>query len=805
MLRNFILVTLRNLSKHRGYSFINIFGLATGLAAFMLILLFVQHETSMDQHHEKGDRIYRVILDADVMGQIAITTNTPMPMAEAFLQELPELESATRVDDNIRVLVVSGDRQFYEERFFLVDSTYFDIFTAELLKADPRTALTLPNSVVITEDMARKYFGDAEPMGRSLNIDRQTDYTVTGIVRFPSENTHFRADFLGSMVTHPQAGSPIWLNNSWQTYVLLREGADIESLRAKMPDMVTKYVGPDIERFMGQSYADAQTAGLRYEFALEKMTDIYLQSKADDQIEATGDVRYVYILSSIALFVLLIACINFMNLSTARAGSRAREVGLRKVLGSERAQLIKQFLGEAVVMAFVSMIFAAVLVAAALPVFESITGASLSVSASIVWIMIGVTLTTGLLSGLYPALVLSGFRPVTVLKGSFSSSSKGSFLRSSLVVFQFAISIALLISTGVVFKQLQFIQDRDIGFKKDQVVVLPIETEEGQAGFESFREELLKNPGIIEVAGSNGLPGPNHIHNNTAFRWESAPKEEFHLAAKAEISHEYIETLGMEIVAGRNFSREYSTDVEAYLFNESAAQEFGWTAEEAVGKIIHKPDTEGEVGRIAEVVGVFKDANFSSLHSDVTPLILGMRKDYRYIPVLISPQNTAETLSFLEAKWTSLEPGFPFEYYFMDEDYQQYCEQEERLGTIYTYFSILSIMIACLGLFGLASFVTAQRTREIGVRKVMGASVPSIVMLLSKEFTLLVVISCVIAFPVSYYVMNLWLQDFAYATTIGGVIFVIAGISALLIAWGTISIQSVKAARANPVDSLHYS
>ncbi|TDI77474.1 MAG: ABC transporter permease, partial [Bacteroidetes bacterium] len=523
MLRNFVLITLRNLRKHRGYSFINIFGRATGLAAFMLILMFVQHETSMDQHHEKGDRIYRVILDAEVMGQTVMTTNTPMPMAEAFVAELPELEAATRVDSRAKVLVVVDDIQLYENRFFLVDSTYFDIFTAELIFGDPRTALTLPNSVVITEEIAEKYFGDSNPMGRSINVDRETDYTVTGIVRFASDRTHFRADFLGSMVTHPQVDSPVWLSNSWNTYILLREDADIAALRAKMPGMVTKHVGPDIERFMGQTYEEAKAAGLRYEFALEKMTDIYLTSKAEDQLQPTGDVRYVYILSSIALFVLLIACINFMNLSTARASSRAREVGLRKVFGSQRAQLIRQFLGESVIMATLSMLIAVVLVAVALPFFEQITGAVLSISGPLVLTMIGVTLLTGLLSGLYPAFVLSGFRPVTVLNGSFSTRSKGSFLRSSLVVFQFAISIALLISTGIVFKQLRFIQDRDIGFQKEQVIVLPLETMAAREGFEAFREELLRNPGVIQVAAASGLPGPNHIHNSKGFRWESAP------------------------------------------------------------------------------------------------------------------------------------------------------------------------------------------------------------------------------------------------------------------------------------------
>jgi len=805
MLKSYFRITLRNLKRHKGYSFINIVGLATGLAAFVLVSLFVRNELSYDRQHENGENLYRVILSADVMGQSLETTNTPAPMAATLIDEFPEIIDAIRIDDFSPVLVQYEDRQFYEDEFFLADSTYFDMFTVLLSVGDVKTALNRPNTMVISEEIAQKYFGDIDPMGKILRVDSNTEYEITGIMPPTQSRSHFKPDFLGSFVTSSAADSPVWLNNSWSTYILLAPGTDPSSLVGKFPAMVSKYVGPDIERVMGISYDQAVEAGLRYEFLLENVRDIYLYSKASDQIGPTGDIQYVYIMSAIGLFVLLIACINFMNLSTARATNRAREVGLRKVMGSDRKQLIFQFLGESFTMAGISMLLAIGLILLALPIFNAAAGTSLAVSPILFATLFGVTIVTGLGAGVYPAFVLSGYKPVTVLKGSFSSTSEGSRLRSTLVVFQFAISIALLIGTGVVMKQLNFIQDKDVGFDKEQVVVLPIESSEGRQGFESFRNEIVDYTGVLDVAGSSGLPGPGHIHQNTAFRGETARMEEIFLASLIEVTHEYVSTLGLKIIHGRDFSREMTSDVEGFLINEEVVRELGIEPENAIGSTITQVGgNDDDSDRTGEIIGVFADAHFESIHQSIRPLVLGMTESWRYIPVRISANQTAETLAFLEEKWTVLEPDYPFRYYFMDEDYQLFYEQERRLGQIYSYFTGLAIFIACLGLFGLASFITMQRSKEIGVRKVLGASVSSVVLLLSRQFTRLVLLACVIAFPIAYLAMNSWLQEFAYATTVGWEIFVIAGVGSLAIAWFTVGYQSVRAALADPVQALHH-
>ena len=805
MLRNYLRITVRNLKRHKGYSFINIVGLATGLAAFVLISLFVRNELSYDRQHENGENLYRVFLSADVMGQSMETTNTPAPMAATLVDEFPEIVDAIRIDDFSPILVQYDDRQFYEAEFFLADSTYFDMFTAPLSAGDAKTVLNRPNTIVITEEIAHKYFGDEDPIGKVLRVDNNIDYEITGIMQPIPNQSHFKPDLLGSFVTSSDADSPVWVNNSWSTYLLLAFGTDPSSLESKFPAIVTKYVGPDIERITGQSYEEAVKAGLRYEFLLENVKDIYLHSKATDQIGPTGDIQYVYIMSAIGLFVLLIACINFMNLSTARATNRAREVGLRKVMGSDRKRLIYQFLGESFTMAGISMLLAIGLIFLALPVFNATAGTSLVASPLLFATLFAVTIVTGLAAGVYPAFVLSGYKPVTVLQGSFSSSSKGSRLRSTLVVFQFAISISLLIGTGIVMKQLSFIQDRDVGFDKEQVVVLPLESDAGRRGFESFRNEIIQFTGVLDVAGSSGLPGPGHIHQNTAFLGETDRMEDIFLAFLVEVSHEYVSTLGLEILHGRDFSREMTSDREGFLVNEEVLRELGLEPENAVGSTISQVGgNDDDSNRTAEIIGVFADAHFESIHQSISPLVIGMRDWWRYIPVRMSANQTVETLAFLEEKWTVLEPEFPFRYYFMDEDYQLYYEQERRLGQIYSYFTGLAIFIACLGLFGLASFITVQRSKEIGVRKVLGASVTSVVFLLSRQFTRLVLLSCVVAFPIAYFAMRSWLQEFAYSTTIGWEIFVIAGVMSLAIAWLTVGFQSVRAAIADPVKALHH-
>lgn len=806
MLKNYLRITLRNFRRHKGYSFINIAGLATGLAAFAIIVLFVQNELSFDKHHENSADVYRMLLDADVMGQAVLTTASPAPMAATLMDEFPEVALATHIDDYSQMLVTVEDQQYYESDFFLADSTFFDIFTFPLVKGDPKTALVRPNTIVITEEIAEKYFGNDDPIGKTFNVDNRWDFEVTGVMRPVSRNSHFRPDLVGSWLTSSRANDQIWLNNSFYTYLRLQPGSDPAALEAKFPDLIRKYVGPQVEQMFGGTYDQAIAAGLKYDFRVERLTDIYLHPEGSDQLGPVGNIQYVYIMIVIGLFVLTIASINFMNLSTARASNRAREVGLRKVMGSDRKQLIWQFLGESMVMAFVSMILAVGLIFLVLPLFNSTAGTELTLAPWIFVTLVGVTAITGLLSGLYPAFVLSGFKPVTVLKGSFSSGSKGSFLRSSLVVFQFAISIALLIGTGVVMKQMDFVRSQDLGFDEEQVVVLPIETTEGTEGFDTFRSDVMQFTGVVDAAAASILPGPGHIHTRTVFMGEGAAEGDYMMAAAGEVTPEYFDALGMKLIAGRSFSRDYPSDVDAWVITESAAKEMGWTPEEAIEKLVTRPGAnEDNSDRIGPVVGVMQDAHFDSFHTPMMPLIFGMRPYNRnYIVVRIEPARMTETLETLETRWTALEPGYPFRYFFLDQEYQRFYEQDARLGKIYSSFAGLALIIACLGLFGLASSVTAQRTKEIGIRKVMGASVSGIVMLLSREFTRLVLVSCVVAFPVAYFAMKGWLQNFAFATDIGWAVFVVSGLMAFAIALATVGYQSVRAAVADPVKALHH-
>lgn len=805
MFRNHLLITIRNLARQKGFAIINIGGLAIGMAAFVLISLFVQNELSYDQHHEGADQLYRLLLDADVMGQAILTATTPTPLGETMVAEIPGVEAATRVDDSPRTLVQFEDQQFYEDQLYLVDSTAFDVFTYEFVSGDPKSALTRPNTMVIATGTAERYFGEDDPMGKRITVDTQTEYEITGVFRQVGGHSHFRPQLLGSMVTSDRATDGQWLNNTLFTYVRLSEATDPASVKAALPAIVRKNVGPTIEQVMGGSFDEALAAGLKYDFEMEKVTDIYLHSKALDQVDVTGDIRYVYILGVIAAFLLIIACINFINLSTARATSRAREVGLRKVLGSGRPQLIRQFMGESTLLVILAMVLSLGIAAGVLPWFNGVAGTDLVVGPWLYVILATVAVITGVLAGFYPALVLSKYQPATVLRGSFSRSSSGSLLRSSLVVFQFVISIILIVGTGVVYQQLNYLNDRDLGFHKEQVVVLPVETTAFADKFDSFRQELLSHSGVVEAAAANMLPGPGHTHQNTAFRPEGADNDEIFLSALGEVTAEYVQTLGLTIVAGRNFSRDYETDVDGFLISETAAREIGWSAEEAVGKELAQiGGGEDDSDRMGTVLGVFRDAHFNSLRDTIKPRILGRRQRARYLPVRILPEQTSEVIEFLEAKWTSFEPGYPFRYYFVDQDFAQFYEQEERLVQIMGYFTLLAILISCLGLFGLSSFVTAQRTKEIGVRKVMGASVGSVVLLLSKDFTRLVLIASVIAFPIAYLSMKAWLQDFAYATEIGWLVFVVTAIIVLIVAWSTVSWQAIRAAISDPVRSLRY-
>lgn len=807
MFQNYVKVALRNLRKHTAYSLINITGLGIGMAACVLILLYVNDELRYDTYHEHAEQIYRAGVHGVISGNEFRSSTTSAPMAATLVEEFPEVVAGTRIWGTGRVLINYEDRRFYEDRFLWADSTVFDVFTLPLLQGDARTALTQPNSIVISASTAEKYFGSANAMDRVLRFDGGTDYRVTGVMQDMPTQSHFRADLLASAVSNARSEGTMWVSNSFTTYFRVHPNATGADVEAKFPELIRKYVVPQIEQAVGQNYDDMVAAGLRYDFFVQPLSDLYLRSSdVDNSLGSTSDISYVYILGAIALVILLIACINFMNLSTARSSNRAKEVGLRKVLGSARPQLIKQFLGESVLLSVLGLFVAVILIHAALPIFNGFSGKTLALGLNAqAWVygaLVGIALTAGLLAGIYPAFVLSAFQPAAVLKGNLSGGAKSSWMRSSLVVVQFGISMVLLIGTGVVFNQLDYMQNQRLGFTGEQVVAVPLETQDARDSYEAIRNSLLQNTNILSVANSNVIPG--RFYSDTAFRPEG--RDDVHIFYQGQASHNFIETFEMEVVAGRSFSRDFAADVDgSFLINETTARQLGWTPEEAVGKHLDMVAANDDNSDLTKtIVGVIRDFHMESLHSPIQGLVLQLDNDSYYLSARLRPERIAETLAFIETQVQSYQPEHPHRYFFMDEDFGRQYQQEERLSSIFSGFTGLAIFIACLGLFGLASFITQQRTKEIGVRKVLGASVVEIVVLLSKEFTKLVLVASLIAFPVAYFLMDRWLQDFAYNAGISPLTFILAAVAALLIAWLTVSYQSLKAAIADPVKALRY-
>ncbi|MCK6559030.1 ABC transporter permease [candidate division KSB1 bacterium] len=808
MFKNYLKIAFRNLRKHKGYSFLNIAGLAIGMTCCALIMLYVQHEASYDRFHQHAQRLYRVALDAGIGGRFIKSATTSAPMAATLVQELPEVENAGRFWPAHRVLVSYGEKRVYEDHLIYADASILGMFSFPLVQGDPQTALAEPNSIVITEAMVEKYFGSEAPLGKVLRYDNRADYKVTGVLQNLPTNSHLCFDMLVALNTRPESQNPRWISNSYHTYVLLREGTSPAQLEAKFPSLVKKYVAPQIEAVLGQSYDQAIAAGAKWGYFLEAVPDIYLHSRVENQIGATSDINYLYILTAIALFILLIAGINFMNLATARSANRAKEVGMRKVLGSVRTQLVKQFLSESVLLAFLALFIALLLIELLLPAFNRLADKELtlhfSTNLGFASGLAGVALVTGVLAGLYPAVVLSSFQPIAVLKGSLKAGAKSPWLRSTLVVLQFAISIVLLVGTGVVFQQLEYMRNKRLGFNKEQVVVLPIETATGLRNYEAFREQLLQNPNFINVAAASGVPG--RIEDDTAHRLEGAPEEVAYPLQIFRGSVDLLSTLEIAVAAGRGFSREFVSDTsEACLLNETAARLMGMTPQSALGKKLTQIGPTPAQSEVRTIIGVVKDFHFESLHREIKPLVMSIApREFVNVVARLRPENIPATIAFLQEKWPAFEPGYPFRYFFLDEDFGRLFRNEEQQSKIFGSFTILAVLIACLGLFGLASFIAEQRTKEIGVRKVLGASVQQVILLLSKDFTRLVAVAFVIATPVAYVAMNKWLQDFAYRTTLSPAIFVLAGALALVIAWLTVSYQAVKAALTNPVEALRY-
>jgi putative ABC transport system permease protein len=813
MLRHSVIIAFRNLWRHKAITAIHILGLALGIATCILILLFIRHERSFDRFNANADRIVRVTFRGTMNGHEIREANVMPPVAATFKKDFPEVLDATRLRSVGVHRISFGTKTFREDALAFVDSNFFRVFTLPLVKGNAATALLQPNTIVINQAMAEKYFGNEDPIGKALNFtDDHAALTVTGVMKEVPENSHFHFDCFASMATLPEARNPTWMASNFFTYLLLPEGYDVKKLQAKLPQEVEKYMGPALQKAMGVSLAQFRASGNDIGFVLQPLLDIHLHSDLSGDLSAPGDIRYVYIFSAVAVFMLLVACINFMNLSTAGATKRAREVGIRKVLGSLRGALIRQFLTESLLLTAIATIIGLVGVWLALPYFSRLAGQDLSLrGASGVWLAPGLLLFvigTGLLAGTYPAFFLSAFRPVAVLKGLFKPGGGSAGLRSGLVVFQFFISISLIIGTVVVYRQLAYIQNKKLGYHRDQVLVIQDTYWLGN-NQRFFRDELARDPRIASLTVSGFLPaGPSYTNNFLIYGDDQNDK--LVNTVRYEVDDDYIPTLGMELGSGRNFSKAFGSDSSAILINETAARSFGWATDpqgrtdlsRAIGHTLTRPNDNGT--RVTyHVIGVVKDFNFRSLRELITPLVM-VRADNTGTNLILraKTRDIAGLLADLQKRWTDLKAGAPFSYSFLDQRFQDTYRAEMTIGRILGIFAALTIFVACLGLFGLATFTAEQRTKEIGIRKVLGAGTANLVMLLSKDFLRLVGLAFFIAAPLAWLVMNKWLQDFAYRIAISWWILALAAATTLAITLLTVGFRAVRAARANPVDSL---
>jgi putative ABC transport system permease protein len=786
MFKNYLLVTLRNVKKNRLFSLLNILGLAVGMAAFILIMLYVQFELSYDRYHENADRIYRVIREGRAF--------TPAALGPELKEKIPEVEATARLIRSSNTLVSYEPNHYLEEEFYWTDPAMFDVFSIPFANGDSRTALKEPFAIALSQKMATKYFGNTNPMGKTLKVSERYSFKVTGVFYDMPSHSHFVMDIAVPYETYFRiTGNDItgWRSNFSYTYFLMREGADPQEAEDKIHPYI---VVPLLEA------AGIKEPYPQYYF-IQPMTDIHLHSHLEQEIGVNNDMKYILLFSSIAFLVLFVACVNYMNLATARSIRRGKEVGLRKVVGAKRGQLVAQFLGESVAMAVLAMFFSIVIVLAALPSFNNLVQRQLTLDPfqdpQLIVGLAFATLFVGLFAGSYPAVRMSGFRPISVLSGAFSRSPKGSSLRNILVLLQFAITIFLIVCTLAVRDQLRFIKSVDLGYAKEQIITLPVRVRSIRQNIQAIKTELLQFSDITAVSTSGRLP--NDIDTFTSRDWTGRnPKEPIPIYYNTA-DYDYIDLFDMEIVQGRNFSRDFPSDEKgAFLVNETAVKVAEW--ESPIGrKLTHFDGTTGEI------VGVLKDFHLHSLHRPIEPLYIFLdNRSFSNIAVRIRTGNIPAAIDHVKDVMKKFSPNSPFSYAFFDEVFERAYFTERRMGRVFGAFAALGIFIACLGLFGLTTSAAEHRTKEIGIRKVLGASDAKIFLLLSREFVRWVLLANLIAWPTAYFAMNKWLENFAYRTHIGAAAFLISGGTALLIATFTVSYQSIKAARANPVDSLRY-
>lgn len=807
MLRNYLKTAWRNLLKNKVFSFINILGLAIGLCCFLLISMYVLDELSYDKYNAKAGRIYRVNSDIIFGGTALNLPVTPDIMGATLKKDYPEVEEFTRIyNSNGSKLIKKGTEYINEAQVTHADSTLFKVFTLPAIAGDLNTALNEPNTVVITESTAKKYFNTTNAIGKTIetNDNTSTLYKVTAVIKDVPRNSHFDFDFFFSM-DNVEYDWNNYLSHNFHTYLLLRPGTDHKTFEKKFDQYIDKYVIPQAAEVMKiNSMEEFEKSGNKLEYTMIPLTKIHLYSNRSFELSAGGNIQYVYIFSVVAIVILLIACINFMNLATARSANRAREVGIRKVLGTEKRQLIAQFLSESTLMVLIGLVLALIIAVLVLPLFNQMSSKTLTIQTLFGWrflpVLILLPFVVGLLAGSYPAFFLSAFKPIEVLKGKLKLGSRSGGFRSVLVVFQFWISIILIICTIVIFRQLNLIQTKNLGFNKEQVLIID-DAYALNNNTDAFKNEVLRIPGVVSGTFSGFLPVTNSSRNDNT-HWSSPvidTKSGFNMQ-NWRVDYDYFKTLGMEIKQGRAFSKEFGSDSTAVVINETVAKIIGHE-KDAVGQKIYTLNDNREVITF-NIIGVVKNFHFESLKQNIGALAFKLGKSTGLVSFKVETKNIQSIIKQVEAKWKAMAPGMPFNHRFLDDSFDDMYRAEQRVSNIALTFAILAILVACLGLFGLASFIAEQRTKEIGIRKVLGLSTEGIVRLLSKDFLKLVLIAFVIATPVAWYFMHRWLEDFAFRVDIAWWVFALAGVLALCIAMLTVSFQAIKAALANPIQSL---
>lgn len=799
MINNYIIIAVRNLIRQKAYTIINVSGLAIGFAAFILIVLHVAHEFSFDRFHKNAENIYRVCINGRISGDVFNVAVCAPPTGEAMVRDMPGVMKSVRIHrESQSVLFATGEDKFYEDGMIFADSTFFDVFSFEMIEGNPETALDEPFNLVLTEEIAKKHFPDGDAFGKTMTANDKSVYRITGIVKDVPGNSHFTFSMIAPYSTYVKISgrrpNDDWGSLNVHTYVLLSNGTDPKNVESKFPELLKKNMGELTE-----------VESIKFEPFLQPLTSIHLHSNLMAEIGPTSDISNVYAFLAIAVFIILIACINFMNLSTARSMKRAKEVGLRKVVGADRRQLISQFIGESLILSFIGLILGLILVELALPAFNRIfdykQGLVLFTHGYEIVFLALLAIVAGILAGSYPAFYLSAFQPVKVLKGNFSNKAKKSSVRNVLVVVQFSISVFLIISTGFIYSQMTFVRNKKLGFDKEQMMVIPMRGERLRENSSAIKNELKNLSCIAGISMSQFIPGRDM--NGMGYIPEGVDEKTPWIIFTNIVDYDYVKTMGMEIVKGRDFSKEFATDSNAVIINETLLKKLGW--EEPLNKKITGFHFDSTF--TLHIIGVVRDFHFRSLHDAIEPCMMYIGSQNKSnLNIRIHKGNLTNNIDAIREKWEETESSFPFDYFLLDKDLDNLYRSESRTGEIFMAFTFIAVFIACLGLFGLASYNAEQRTREIGIRKALGSSVQQIALMMSRQFTLWIILANIIACPLAYYFIDHWLGNFAYSIEVmqNWHIFLVSGLATLFLAILTVLYQAVKAAMTDPVYAIKY-